>query len=142
MLFSYETTDHGMRLKPTTSLVIMILLLGVSTSALQNSVFAQTSPPSDSDNGNIKRLGEIPKEKFKQEAKEKNKQEAKEKYKQEAKEKYKQETREDLRYETSRPNCNPEDSDNARQELGAIEQRYGEIKAKYYEEWQKLHESG
>lgn len=125
MLFSYETFDHEMHLKSITSFVMMILLLGVSTSALQNSVFAQTSSPSDSNNDITKRLGEIPKEKFKQEAKEKFKQEAR-----------------DLRHEAPRPNCNPEDSDHARQELGAIEQRYGEIKAKYYEEWQRLHESG
>ena len=118
MLFSYETVDHEMHLKSITSFVMMILLLGVSTSALQNSVFAQTSSPSDSNNDITKRLGEIPKEKFKQEAKEKFKQEAR-----------------DLRHEAPRPNCNPEDSDHARQELGAIEQRYGEIKAKYYEEW-------
>ena len=125
MLFSYETVDHEMHLKSITSFVMMILLLGVSTSALQNSVFAQTPSTSDSDNDTTKRLGEIQKEKFKQEAKEKFKQEAR-----------------DLRHETPRPNCNPEDSDHARQELGAIEQRYGEIKAKYYEEWQRLHESG
>ena len=133
MLFSYETVDHEMHLKSITSFVMMILLLGVSTSALQNSVFAQTPSTSDSDNDTTKRLGEIQKEKFKQEAKEKFKQEAKEKFKQEAR---------DLRHEAPRPNCNPEDSDHARQELGAIEQRYGEIKAKYYEEWQRLHESG
>ena len=134
MLFSYEICDHEMHLKSIASLVMMILLLGVSTSALQNSVFAQTSSASDSDNDITKRLGEIPKDKFKQETKNK--------FKQETRDNFKQEAREDLRNQTPRPNCNPEDSDHARRELGTIEQRYGEIKAKYYEEWQKLHESG
>ena len=52
------------------------------------------------------------------------------------------EHKEKIRPETVRSICNPADSDNARKELATLEQRYGEIKKKYYEEWQRLHESG
>ena len=152
-----------MRLKPITGFTMLVLLFGVATAALQNSAFAQTSA-NDSDGDYKKKAEKIAKlkheEKFRQEAKEKLRQEAKEKFsqekftkekfakeakeklRQEAKEQFKQESKENLRYETTRSVCNPDDSDLARKELATIEQRYGEMKMKYYNEWQTLHESG
>ena len=52
------------------------------------------------------------------------------------------ENNEKIRDETVRSICNPADVANARKELAALEQRYSEMKKKYYEEWQRLHESG
>lgn len=52
------------------------------------------------------------------------------------------ENKEKIRHEKARSICNSADADNVRKELAALEQRYGEMKKKYYEEWQRLHESG
>jgi len=158
-----------MRLKPITGFTMLVLLFGVATAALQNSAFAQTST-NDLDGDYKKKiekitklkheekLKQVAKEKFAKEAKEKFTKESKEKlrtdlknnFKQESKEKLKQGTKEQfvqqakekLRPEIARPVCNPSDSDLARKELATMEQRYSEMKMKFYNEWQPLNESG
>jgi len=82
------------------------------------------------------------KEKLRQDAKGMFTQEAKEKLKQGTKEQFAQQAKEKLRPEIARPVCNPSDSDLARKELATMEQRYSEMKMKFYNEWQSLHESG
>ena len=158
-----------MRLKLIAGFTMLVLLFGVATSALQNSAFAQTST-NDLDNDYKKKvekiaklkheekLKQVAKEKFAKEAKEKFTKESKEKlrtdlknnFKQESKEKlrhdakglFTQEAKEKLRPEIARPVCNPGNSDLARKELATMEQRYSEMKMKFYNEWQTLHESG
>lgn len=104
MLFNYERTDRGMRLKPITGFTMVVLLFGVATGALQNSAFATDYTTNTDDNS--------------------------------------KENKEKIRHEKARSICNSADADNARKELAALEQRYGEMKKKYYEEWERLHESG
>ena len=113
MLFNYARGDLGMRLKPITGFVMLILLFGVAAFALQNSVLAQTS--SDSNNDNNKSAEET--EKTKQES-------------------------ETTTQDATRSICNQDDREHAKKEIAALEQRYGELKTKFYQEWQALHESG
>jgi len=134
-----------MRLKLIAGFTMLVLLFGVATSALQNSAFAQTST-NDLDSDYKKKVEKITKlkheEKLKQVSKEKFTKESKEKLRQGTKEQLAQQAKEKIKPEIARPICNPGNSDLARKELATMEQRYSEMKMKFYNEWQTLHESG